>query len=345
MNPSLAGPAIDASDMKAVLARLFDHQRLSRQEAKQVLLNISNEIYNQVQVAGFVTAFNMRDIALPELQGFRDALLELCVPLDVGDIDTIDIVGTGGDGKNTFNISTLSSVVVAGAGYPVSKHGSYGVSSSTGSSDVLIAMGYQFTNEQDKLRRQLEEANLCFLHAPLFHPALKAVVPIRKNLGMKTFFNMLGPLVNPLQPRYQLFGAFNLELSRMYQYIMQRTGRQFSIVYALDGYDEISLTGDVRLRTSDSERVISPAEMGKPIYRQEDLHGGDTHEEASQIFRNVLHNECTDAQFDVVTANAGMAIHCIRPDRALTDCIAEAEESIRSGRARKTFEKLLELAD
>ena len=185
------------------------------------------------------------------------------MPLDFNGASTIDIVGTGGDGKNTFNISTLSCVVVAGAGYKVTKHGSYGVSSSTGSSDVLMAMGYEFTNDADKLKRQLDEANLCFLHAPLFHPAMKEVVPIRKNLGMKTFFNMLGPLVNPVQPEFQLFGTFSLELSRMYQYIMQQTGRRFSIVFALDGYDEVSLTGDFKLRTNESERVLSPEDLGQ----------------------------------------------------------------------------------
>ncbi len=328
--------------MKDILNRLFEHQKLTREEAKAVLLDISKGVYNHVQVSSFITVYNMRPISLPELQGFRDAMLELCVPftLEQG-MDTVDIVGTGGDGKNTFNISTLSCVVVAGAGYKVSKHGSYGVSSATGSSDVLMAMGYEFTNDQDTLRRQLDKANICFLHAPLFHPAMKEVVPVRKNLGMKTFFNMLGPLVNPIQPKYQLFGTFSLELSRMYQYIMQRSNRRFAIVYALDGYDEISLTGDFKLATNESERILSPEDVGKPRLKQEDLFGGNTHGEAAAIFRNVLENKATPAQLDVVSTNAGMAIHCVKPNQSYEDCIAEARESIVSGNALRQFKKLL----
>ena len=329
--------------MKEVLARLFEHQKLDREEAKSMLIAISRGAFNHVQVSSFITVYNMRPISLPELQGFRDAMLELCVPLDLDGVESIDIVGTGGDGKNTFNISTLSSVVVAGAGYPVTKHGSYGVSSATGSSDVLISLGYRFTNEADTLKRQLEKANICFLHAPLFHPAMKEVVPVRKNLGMKTFFNMLGPLVNPVQPPYQLFGTFSLELSRMYQYIMQRTGRRFAIVYALDGYDEISLTGDFKLRTNDSERILSPEDLGKPRLQPEDLFGGNTHEEAAEIFLSVLENRAQTAQVDVVCANAGMSIHCIHPERPVGDCLAEARESIVSGKALATFKALLNI--
>ena len=327
--------------MKKLLLRLYEHETLSRAEAKAILLRISAGEFDPMQVASFVTVFNVRAITLEELQGFRDALLELCVKVDLGGVDTIDIVGTGGDGKNTFNISTLSAVVVAGAGYKVSKHGSYGVSSSVGSSDVLIAMGYQFTNDSEQLKRQLDRANICFLHAPLFHPAMKEVVPVRKALKVPTFFNMLGPLVNPLQPKYQLFGTFNLTLSRMYQYVMQQTGRQFSIVYALDGYDEISLTGQFKLRTNQSEQLMSAADLGAPTLTQKDLHGGDTAEEASTIFKNVLANECTRAQLEVVAANAGVAIHCIKPSQSLADCIAEAKESIVSKRAQATFKQLL----
>nr|WP_290933357.1 anthranilate phosphoribosyltransferase [Haliscomenobacter sp.] len=260
--------------MKQLLNRLYEHDKFSREEARQILLNIAAEQYNEVQISAFATAFNMRPITLSELQGFRDALLELCVPLDLEGRETIDIVGTGGDGKNTFNISTLSCVVVAGAGYPVSKHGSYGVSSSVGSSDVLIQMGYQFTTDQDTLRRHLDEAGMCFLHAPLFHPALKVVGPIRRQLGTRTFFNMLGPLVNPVQPKYQMFGTFSMELLRMYQYIMQHSGRRFAIVYGLDGYDEISLTSDFKMVSNDSERIWSPVELGLKKLQQHDLDGG-----------------------------------------------------------------------
>lgn len=326
--------------MKTVLNRLFEHDKLSREEARQILVDISGGQYNHIQVASFTTVFNMRPITLSELQGFRDALLELCVEIDLGDHETLDIVGTGGDGKNTFNISTTSAMVIAGAGYRVSKHGSYGVSSSVGSSNVLMELGYEFTNDQDTLRRQLEHANMCFLHAPLFHPAMKEVVPVRKQLGMKTFFNMLGPLVNPLQPKYQLFGTFSMELSRMFQYIMQHTGRRFAIVYALDGYDEISLTGDFKLRTNDSERIISPKMMGYRQIDPQELYGGETAEEAATTLLNVLQDKATPAQKAVVTANAGLAIQVIRPEQSLEDCLAEARESIESGRA---YEKLQQL--
>lgn len=327
--------------MKALLNRLFEFDKLDREEAKTVLIQIAEGQYNPVQVASFVTVFNMRPIYLTELQGFRDALLELCVPVDINGIETIDIVGTGGDGKNTFNISTLTCVVVAGAGYKVSKHGSYGVSSSVGSSDVLLELGYEFSNDTEVLKKQLDEANICFLHAPFFHPALKEVAPIRKQLGMKTFFNMLGPLVNPIQPTHQMFGTFSLELSRMYQYIMQPTGRRFSIIYAMDGYDEISLTGAFKLRNSEGEFIISPEDIGLREIQPEELYGGETAADAAAIFKNVLSNEATDAQKEVVLANAGFAIQTIHPEKSIEDCIAEAKESIESGNALQVLKKLL----
>ncbi|MCB0641727.1 MAG: anthranilate phosphoribosyltransferase [Phaeodactylibacter sp.] len=327
--------------MKDILNHLFDHQALDRETAKSVLVQIASGAFNPVQVASFITVYEMRAITLAELEGFRDALLELCVPISFEGQETIDIVGTGGDRKNTFNISTLSSVVVAGAGYKVTKHGSYGVSSAAGSSDVLIELGYQFTNDESVLRKQLDTANICFLHAPLFHPALKEVVPIRKQLGMKSFFNMLGPLVNPAQPSHQLFGTYNLELSRLYQYIMQATGRAFSIVYALDGYDEVSLTGPFRLRTPRQDQEVGPADLGLPLLTQVDLYGGETVQDAARIFKAVLQNESTPAQQDVVCANAGLAIHCLKPEAGLEDCIAEARESILSKRALHTFLKLV----
>jgi len=329
--------------MKQLLNRLYEHDKLSREEAREVLVHISNGEYNHMQVAAFTTIFNMRPITLSELQGFRDALLELCVPLDLNGVESLDIVGTGGDGKNTFNISTTSAVVIAGAGYKVTKHGSYGVSSSVGSSNVLMALGYEFTNKVDTLKRQVDEANMCFLHAPLFHPAMKEVVPVRKGLGTKTFFNMLGPLVNPLQPKYQLFGTFSMELSRMYQYIMQHTGRRFAIVYALDGYDEVSLTGDFKIRTNEHERMVSPNDLGMPRVDPAALFGGDTAEEAAEIFVSVLKNEAPDTHKNVVIANAGLAIQLIKPEQSLGDCLAEARESIESGAALAGLRRLTEI--
>lgn len=328
--------------MKNILNRLFDHAVLTREEAKDVLLQISRGEHHDVHITAFTTVFQMRPITVAELQGFADALLELCVPFDTGGVESIDIVGTGGDGKNTFNISTTSAFVIAGAGHKVTKHGSYGVSSNVGSSNVLESLGYGFTNDQDTLRTHLDQANICFLHAPLFHPAMKNVVPVRRQLGMKTFFNMLGPLVNPVQPKWQLFGTYNLELSRLYQYVMQETDRHFSIVYAMDGYDEISLTGPIKWRSRNSERLLHPKELGLPTYDQMDLFGGDTAEDAKKIMLSVLSDESSSAQKDVVIANAGLAIHTIKPDISLEDCVAEARESIESKKALNVLKKLVD---
>ena len=326
--------------MKAILEKLINHQTLSYEEAKQALLNIADQQYNEVQMASFVTIYQMRSISIPELEGFRDALLVLSVPFNLGGQTTIDIVGTGGDGKNTFNISTTSAMVVAGAGYKVTKHGSYGVSSSVGSSDVLIALGYKFTNDTAILKKQLDEANICFLHAPLFHPAMKAVVGVRKQLKMRTFFNMLGPLVNPIQPTHQLFGTYSLELSRMYHYMMQRTNRAYTIVYALDGYDELSLTGQAKIRQRTGENILVPKDFGLQKLNQSDLFGGNTAQEAKNIFLNVLQNTCTVAQKSVVCANAALAIQTLCPEKRLLDCVAEAKQSIDSGKANTLFKKL-----
>jgi anthranilate phosphoribosyltransferase len=327
--------------MKEILNRLFEHDKLSRREASEVLLNIGSGVYNDVQITAFTTAFNMRPLTLEELQGFRDALMELCVKVKVRGMDTLDIVGTGGDNKNTFNISTLSCLVVAGAGYKVTKHGSYGVSSAVGSSDVLLQLGYSFSNDEDVLLHQLEKTNICFLHAPLFHPALKTVVPVRKQLGTKTFFNIMGPLVNPIQPTHQMFGTFSLELLRSYQYIMEQSGRKFSIIHALDGYDEVSLTADLKWVSNENEKLLNPDSFQLQMVKAIDLHGGETAEDAAAIFVSVLENKATEAQRNVVLANAGLAIHTIHPEKSLGDCVAEARESIESGNAWNTLKKLI----
>jgi len=284
----------------------------------------------------------MRPAYLSEIQGFRDAMLELALPFDLEGRQTIDIVGTGGDGKNTFNVSTLSCVVVAGAGYPVTKHGSYGVSSSVGSSDVMIALGYDFTNERDRLLTQLDRAGICFLHAPLFHPAMKSVVPLRRSLRVRTFFNLLGPLINPAQPTYQLLGTYSREVSRIYDYMLQgEEQRQSRIVHALDGYDEISLTGGASMRDRRYQGLLFPSDFGLPQYTPSELYGGETAAEGKAIFLAVLDGTATAAQTDVVCANAGLAIQLIHPGRDLTDCVAEARESLVSGRAREVLKKLL----
>lgn len=330
--------------MKQILTKLFEHKKLSKAEAKDILVNIAQNKYNESQIAAFIAVYLMRPISVDELQGFREALLELCVRVDLEGVETIDVCGTGGDGKNTFNISTLSSFVIAGAGYKVAKHGNVGVSSSSGSSDVLQFLGYQFTNDVDKLRRQLDKANICYLHAPLFHPALKTVGPIRKQLGVKTFFNMLGPLVNPSEPKYQLTGVFSLELARLYQYIFQQIpNKKFAIVHALDGYDEVSLTGDFKLKMNEKEALLSPENIGKQRVTPNDLFGGDTVAEAGAIFMQILRGGGTQAQNDAVSVNAGLAIHCIKPNTNLTDCIAEAENALLSGKALEKLNTLVSL--
>ncbi|MBB4077484.1 anthranilate phosphoribosyltransferase [Lewinella aquimaris] len=328
--------------MKSLLTQLYARHPLSRKTAYTTLCRIANGEAADPEIAAVVSAINMRPVSLTEIQGFRDALLELAIPLDLAGRETIDIVGTGGDGKNTFNISTLSCVVVAGAGYPVTKHGSYGVSSNVGSSDVLLALGYEFSNDRDRLLGDLDRAGICFLHAPLFHPAMKNVVPVRKALRVRTFFNLLGPLINPARPKYQLFGTYDREVSRIYDYMLQaETQREYLIVHALDGYDEISLTGGSSVRGRRSQAVLHPNDFGLPMLSPDALYGGETPEAGKAIFLGVLDNAATEAQLAVVCANAGLAIHVVHPERSLTDCVAEARESIVSGRARDVLRKLL----
>lgn len=326
--------------MKSILNDLFQHRKLTRQEARDILVEISSEKFNDALLASFLTVFKMRAITMEELQGFRDALLEMCRPIDLHGIDSVDIVGTGGDSKNTFNISTLSCFVVAGAGYKVTKHGNYGVSSVSGSSNVLELLGYEFTNDNDELNRRLDKSNIVFYHAPLFHPAMKAVGPVRKALGMKTFFNMLGPLVNPARPRRHFLGVFDMNLSRLYQYILQEEGNPFAIVYNLDGYDEISLTDTFSLKTNEHDSYFTPEELGFDQHSPELLHGGDTVQEAATIFMKILDGNGTDAQRNVIYANAGLAIHRFNPQSSFTDSIAEARESLDSGKAKEVLKKV-----
>ncbi|MGQ0829372.1 MAG: anthranilate phosphoribosyltransferase [Bacteroidota bacterium] len=327
--------------MKQLLNNLFEHKSLDKQQAKEVLLNIAQSKYNNSQVAAFLSVFLMRSITVDELTGFREAMLELCLPVDFKGVETIDIVGTGGDGKDTFNISTLACFVTAGAGVKVSKHGNYGVSSISGSSNVLEAIGYKFTNDNSILQKQLDEAGLCFLHAPLFHPAMKSVAPIRKELGVRTFFNMLGPIVNPSFPKYQLLGVYNLELLRLYNYLLQESKQQYVIVHSLDGYDEISLTSPFKIVSALEEQVLSPQQLGFKIVEQSDLHGGNSVEAAAKIFVNILEGKGTEAQNNAVCANAAMAIRCVYPKKSIEESVALAKESLTSKKALKVYKTLV----
>ncbi len=327
--------------MKTLLNELIDHQSLTREGARQFLLDLTYGKYNASQTASLITVYMMRNITVEELQGFREAMLEVCIPASF-DRPVMDLCGTGGDGKNTFNISTLSSFVVAAAGQPVAKHGNYGVSSACGSSNVLEYFGYTFTNDMDKLRHLLDRANICFMHAPLFHPALKNVAPIRKELGVKTFFNMLGPMINPAAPKHQLVGVFSLELARKYAYLYQDLDKDFVILHALDGYDEVSLTGGFKYFYNGGEQLANPADVGLPQLTYTDIAGGDTVEESAKIFLNILEGKGTPAQNAVVTANAGMALYCANQPKGLPYAMALANETLQSGKALEAFKKLLD---
>ncbi len=329
--------------MKETLNKLINHEILPKEEAKQVLVNIAKGDYNPSQIAAFLTVYMMRSVTIEELEGFRDALLDLCLAVDLSEYDPIDLCGTGGDGKDTFNISTLASFVTAGAGIPVTKHGNYGVSSKCGSSNVMEFLGIKFSNDHDFLKRSIEEAGICVLHAPLFHPAMKNVGPIRRELAVKTFFNMLGPMVNPAFPKNQMVGVFNLELARMYGYLYQNTDKKFTVLHALDGYDEISLTGDTKTISNNSEAMLTPSDFGVSKISQAEITGGEDIAESAQIFLDVLHGKGTEAQNNVVCANAGVAIATVK---GITpkEGFEKAKESLLSGKGLEALRKLQKLS-
>lgn len=329
--------------MNRILSNLFEHKSLTREEARDVMLNIADGKYNDNQLSAFMTVYLMRSITPAELTGFRDAILARRVAMDFGDVKTIDIVGTGGDGKNTFNISTASCFVVAGAGRKVVKHGNYGASSVSGASNVLEQHGVKFTADPDRLHRSLEESGVSFLHAPFFSPAMKSVGPVRRSLKMRTFFNMLGPLVNPTLPKNQLLGVYNLKLMRLYRYIAQNEGINCTIVHSLDGYDEISLTSPFKVATNVSESVMKAADLGLPEGKEEDLYGGDTVEEAAAVFDDVLANRASAPKKDCVIANAAFALLTLEPELGLLRAVEEARGSLESGAALDRFRKFVDL--
>ncbi|MFT3903330.1 MAG: anthranilate phosphoribosyltransferase [Niabella sp.] len=329
--------------MKKILQELFEHKTLDRQTAKKILTDIGNGVYNEHEMTSFITVFLMRSIKLEELQGFQDALLELCRAMDFGEMKTIDIVGTGGDGKNTFNISTLACFIVAGAGHKVTKHGNYGASAISGASNVVESLGYKFKNDNDALLRELEEANICFMHAPLFHPALKNVGAIRRNLGLRTFFNMLGPLVNPASPTFSIIGVYNLEMARLYNYLLQQQQNNYAIVYGLDGYDEISLTGDSKIITREGDRIYSAMELAGMEIKPTAIEGGNSIEEAADIFKRIISGQGTPEQEAVVLANAAIALYVTGAFADYNDAFATAKESLQSGKAKACLDKLISL--
>lgn len=329
--------------MKDILYKLFDYNYLTRDEAKQVLIDIVKGGVPETQIASLITSFLMRSISVDEILGFRDALLEMRVMVDLSDYSPLDIVGTGGDGKNTFNISTTACFVVAGAGYNVVKHGNYGASSISGASNVIEQQGVKFHADNDLFRKSLDKCNIAYLHAPLFSPALKAVAPVRKSLGVRNFFNVLGPLVNPVQPEFQMLGVYDLAMLRLYSYIYQEENKKFTIVHSMDGYDEISLTSQFKVVSNRGEQLFMPDDLGFKRLNQEDLYGGDTPEDASKIFRDVLSASATVAQTNAVLVNAAFGIQTVDQTKTIEECIEIARDSLYGKKALKVLEKFIEI--
>ena len=327
--------------MKEILTYLFENNILTKQEAKDTLLQVGRGKYSDPEIASFLTVYMMRPLHADELSGFREALLDLCIPVNLADYSTIDVCGTGGDEKNTFNISTISAFILAGADIKVAKHGNYGVSSACGSSNILEYLGYKFSNDNDKIRKEIEDANISYLHAPLFHPSMKYVGPVRKSLKLKTFFNLLGPMVNPAKPQNQIVGVFNEEVMELYHGVYLKSGTNYYILYSLDGYDEISLTGNFRALSGTEDKIFTPENIGLPRIMPEELFGGNTVEEAAKIFIDILEGNGTEAQNSVVIANSGFAVKCVNPKEPVEACIETAKESLESKKALNAMKKLI----
>ncbi|MEA5459557.1 anthranilate phosphoribosyltransferase [Arcicella sp. LKC2W] len=327
--------------MKQYLQKRISGEILSKIEAKEALSIIGKGEANVSQIAAFLTTYMIKSITADELEGFRDAMLDLAVTVNLSEFSPMDVCGTGGDGKDTFNISTTSSFIVAGAGQFVAKHGNHGVSSSVGSSTVLEYLGVKFTNDENYLKDKIEDAGICFLHAPLFHPAMRFVGPVRKELGMKTFFNMLGPILNPAQVKKQVTGVYNQEILGIYGQLFQKAEGNFGVLFGLDGYDEISLTSDFELITKRGKETFSPEQLGFTKCKQEDLHGGNNVEESAKILVSILENKGTKAQTEVVLANAATALYCADENLSLSDAVLKAKESLESGKALTSFKKFV----
>jgi len=329
--------------MKQYLSQLIEGATLTREDTHAIMIGITEQKYNDQQIAALLMALQARGVTVDEMLGFRDGLLETGKRVNLDDYNTLDIVGTGGDGKNSFNISTCSAFVIAGAGYKVTKHGNGGSTSISGASNVLAGHGVKFTDNTDTLRRSLDEANICYLHAPLFAYGMKFVGPIRKALGVPTCFNLLGPLVNPCNPKNSLHGTANQSQQRLYTNIHQKIGDNYGVVTSYDGYDEISLTSGFKINTKYYEKVYTPIDMGLKYVKPADIYGGNTAEEAMQIFDNVLENKCTEAQKNVILANAACGIGLMEEGLTISETISKARESLESGKALECFRKFVEI--
>ncbi|MCR5535232.1 MAG: anthranilate phosphoribosyltransferase [Bacteroidaceae bacterium] len=329
--------------MKKYLSQLIEGATLTREDTRTIMLDITEQKYNDYQIAALLMTLQTRGVTVDEMLGFRDGLLETGKKVNLDDYNTLDIVGTGGDGKNSFNISTCSAFVIAGAGYKVTKHGNGGSTSISGASNVLAGHGIKFTDNIDTLRRSLDEANICYLHAPLFAYGMKFVGPIRKALGVPTCFNLIGPLVNPCNPKNSLHGTANQSQQRLYTNIHQKIGDNYGVVTSYDGYDEISLTSGFKINTRYYEKVYTPIDMGLKYVKPSDIYGGNTAEEAMQIFDNVLQNKCTEAQKNVILANAACGISLMEEGLTISETISKARESLESGKALECFKKFVEI--
>ena len=327
--------------MKKILTYLFEGNKLSAAEATEIMLKIGKGIYSEAEFASFLTVFLMRPITAEELNGFREAMFQLSLKTDLSEFETIDVVGTGGDGKDTFNISTLASFILAGAGLKVAKHGNYASSSKSGSSNVLEHFGYQFSSNSDKLKKEIENAGICFLHAPLFHPAMKFIAPVRRAMKVKTFFNILGPMINPSAPKYQLLGVYNQEVFELYKNVYKNLPVKYSIINNVDGYDEISLTDNARVATNNSDKIIKPTDFGFSKIEGKDLFSGETVKDAGVIFKQILTGNGTEAQNNVVIANAALGLQCVSPEKNLEECVSLAKESLESKKAFQAFKKMI----
>jgi len=328
--------------MKNLLKDLYNHKIMSKEESKAALISLTDGSANGSQISSFLTVFLLRDITSEELDGFREAMIELSIDVDIDGDELIDLCGTGGDGKDTFNISTISSFVVAGSGIKVAKHGNYGVSSSCGSSNIISHLGHEFSNDISSLKYSLDKSNICFLHAPLFHPSLKNISPVRIELGVKTFFNMLGPMVNPIQPKSQLVGVFNSNIFRLYSHIYSKTNKSYCIVHSIDGYDEVSLTGSFKLFSNNQDLMLEPKDLGFNVIDSVKLSGGKNIKESSKIFLDILKNKGTSEQVDAVLANSGLAIYCAKKLNSIKDGIEIARESLESGKAYNCLKLFIE---
>jgi len=316
------------------LKKILRQEQLNINESEAFIHAIANDEFSEVELGGILTAIQMRGLTLDEFKGFRNALESYADRVSLYTNEAIDVCGTGGDGKDTFNISTTTAFILSAMGYKVIKHGNYGVSSICGSSNVLEYLGFNFTKDEQVLNQQLEKQNICFIHAPLFHPVLKKVAPVRKQLGVGTFFNAMGPLLNPIQPKFQLTGTYSLELAKIYQVLLRDKRQSFKVVYALDRYDELTLTADARVLGNNSDEILNANSFGVEVTSPENLKGGSI-EQSANMLRSILGGHASEELINVVASNTALGMSCFHPEKQYKILFEEAKAFISSGQAIK----------